>query len=156
MKGCRRGNGGEGRTESHSSPFMLPFAANQGDGESCIRLYVRSTHVILYKYTRRGILTMLPPRSLDQSCPESHARCKPSWLSSSTFSRVFLVYHVYFHLSILRPLLLLSIISRIYSSSTRHGGFSDGFRRMRRRRHVQATSSARSPVIPRSSFDFEG
>lgn len=28
VKGCRRGNRGEGRTESHSSPFVLPFAAN--------------------------------------------------------------------------------------------------------------------------------
>lgn len=62
-------------------------------------LYARSTHVILYKRTRRGILTMLPPRSLDQSCPESHARCEPSWLSSSSqfFPCLPVPSSIYFH-----------------------------------------------------------
>lgn len=52
-------------------------------------LYARSTHVILYKRTRRGILTMLPPRSLDQSCPEAHARYEASPRGHSRVSSRF-------------------------------------------------------------------
>lgn len=120
-------------------------------------LYARSTHVILYKRTRRGILTMLPPRSLDQSCPESHARCEPSWLSSS--SQFFPCLHQF--ISIFASLYFRSVvsfspydISGIYANSCntsggerreggRGGEGSEGFHRMRRRRLAKMLTPVR-------------
>lgn len=43
---------------------------------------------------------MLPPRSLDQSCPESHARCEPSWLSPRRNSCVLPFFQLIFPLSL--------------------------------------------------------
>lgn len=119
-------------------------------------LYARSTHVILYKRTRRGILTMLPPRSLDQSCPESHARCEPSWLSSS--SQFFPCLHQF--ISIFASLYFRSVvsfspydISGIYANSCNtvggreagggEGRGSEGFHRMRRRRLAKMLTPVR-------------
>lgn len=107
---------------------------------------------------------MLPPRSLDQSCPESHARCEPSWLSPRRNSCVLPFFQLIFPLSLFSlvalPLMTFPGSMRVITpeggreraTGGRRGrgrGGSEGFHRMRRRRLADAKSSARSLMIPR-------